>query len=118
MNKKIDNRKLLQFFSALSDKTRLDILLTIMESPKTVNEIHRSLGKERMTLSAVSHQLTHMADLNIVVYERKGREKRFRPSNAFCWCIVKDALNHFEHEETSCPACSKITKNNEANKKQ
>lgn len=103
--KKID-KKVMQFFSTLADETRLNILLTLIEKPKTVNEIYNIVGKD-ITLSAVSHQLKHMNDIGIVVYEKKGREKTFQLSDKFCWCILRDAFKHFKGR-TSCPVCSKI----------
>lgn len=103
--KQIDKR-VMQFFSTLADETRLNILLTLIEKPKTVNEIYDAVGKD-ITLSAVSHQLKHMNNIGVVVYKKKGREKRFELSDKFCWCILRDAFKHFKGR-TSCPVCSKI----------
>lgn len=103
------NKKIIQFFSVLSDETRLRILLSLVERSKTVNQIYSDIGKDRMTLSAISHQLKDLVNLDIVNYEKKGREKILHLSNAFCWCILKDAFNHF-HDAKKCPACSKFRK--------
>ncbi len=91
-------KKTIQFFSALSDETRLKILLSLKEKPRTVNEIHRSLDKKKITLSAISHQLKYLTGLDIIVYEKRGKEKIFKLSDNFCWCILKDVLNHFKEE--------------------
>jgi len=96
---KSDYKKTTQFFAALSDETRLKILLSISDEPKTVNKIHESIGKEKITLSAVSHQLKKLADLEIVVYKKKGKEKTFNLSDKFCWCILKDVLKHFKFKQ-------------------
>ena len=98
------NKKLLQFFSVLADETRLKILVGLMNSPRSVNEIHNQLGKDNLTLSAVSHQLKQLDDLGIVFYDRRGREKHFQLSDDFCWCILKDALGHFD-KNCKCKSC-------------
>ena len=103
------NQKVLRFFSALSDETRLKILLGLVEKPKTVGQIHQCIGKEKMTLSAVSHQLKQLASSDIVTYVKKGREKLFSLSDNFCWCILEDAMNHFSGKE-KCMECCKILK--------
>ena len=97
------NKKILQFFSCLSDETRLKILVSLTEKPRTVKDIHDSVGK--ITLSAVSHQLRLMSDLDIIVFEKKGRKKLFRLSDDFCWCILKDAFRHFEGK---CKRCAQM----------
>ncbi|MEK6960250.1 MAG: metalloregulator ArsR/SmtB family transcription factor [Nanoarchaeota archaeon] len=98
------NRRMIDFFSTLADETRLKIIAALMERPRTVNDIHEAIGKYTLTLSAVSHQLRHMADLDIIRYDKNGREKTFHLSDAFCWCIVREALNHY-HDEKKCTAC-------------
>jgi len=101
------NKKILQFFSALSDETRLKILVTLAKEPRTVNEIHQSLGKDTLTLSAISHQLKQLHDLDVVDYKRNGRNKTFSLSDNFCWCILNDAFKHFDGK-TKCKVCSHI----------
>ncbi|MDO8647099.1 MAG: metalloregulator ArsR/SmtB family transcription factor [Candidatus Diapherotrites archaeon] len=106
-NPEIDG-KVLRFFSAIADKTRLKILLALMDGPKTVNEVYESVGREKMTLSAVSHQLKYLEQTGVVVFEKSGREKTFRPSSDFCWCILQDAYGHFGKKKCACTACKKI----------
>lgn len=86
---------MVQFFSSLSDETRIKILLSLIDSPKTVNDIHKTVGKDKITLSAISHQLKQLSGINIIIYKRKGKEKIFSLSNKFCWCMLKDAIKHF-----------------------
>jgi ArsR family transcriptional regulator len=101
------NKKIIQFFSTLSDETRLKILITLTEKPKTVNEIHNHIGKDKITLSAVSHQLKQLKDIDAVIYEKKGREKKFQLSETFCWCILRNSLKHFK-KKTKCGECAKL----------
>ena len=103
------NQKVIKFFDTLADETRLNILVTISKEPVVVNDIHKALGKDNLTLSAISHQLRMMTDLGIVVPEKKGREKYFRLSNDFCWCILNDAFDHFSGK-TRCQRCAGIEK--------
>lgn len=101
-------KKVMQFFSSLADPTRLHILLSIAEKPRKVNEIYDFIGKEKMTLSAVSHQLKQLKDSNIVKFEKKGKEKYFELSGDFCWCILKDAFKQFGKDiKINCEKCRK-----------
>jgi len=100
--------KVMQFFSSLADETRLHILLSIAEKPKTVNEIYDFVGRDKMTLSAISHQLKQLNDLNIVIFEKKGKEKYFELSDKFCWCILKDTFEQFNiNLKIECKKCKK-----------
>ncbi|MBS3065887.1 winged helix-turn-helix transcriptional regulator [Candidatus Pacearchaeota archaeon] len=101
----------IQFFSSLADKTRLKIVLSLAEKPRTVNEIHNHLGKNNLTLSAISHQLKHLSDLNIVSYEKNGKEKLFSLSENICWCILKDAFSQFGRKvKIECKKCGESRK--------
>ncbi len=103
------DKKVLRFFSAIADETRLKMLKALMDGPKTVNEVYAAVGKDTMTLSAVSHQLKYLEQTGVVVFEKKGREKVFQPSPDFCWCILRDAYGHFneKHGYGGCEACKK-----------
>jgi len=101
------NKKILQFFSSLADETRLRIVLSIMDEPKTVTQIHEAVNS--ITLSAISHQLTHLTNLDIVKFQKKGRKKFFELSDDFCWCILRDTLGHYG--KTKCAACAEIRSN-------
>mgnify|MGYP001993273837 CR=1 FL=1 len=99
------NKKILRFFSSLADETRLKILISLTKKSKTVNEIHSAVPI--VTLSAISHQLKQLSNLDIVISEKKGRKKIFTLSDSFCWCILNDAFNHF-NGKTECKECCKI----------
>jgi len=89
-------KKIVNFFSALSDETRLKILLSLVDGPKNVSNIHKYVGKE-ITISAISHQLKLLNNLDIIEYKKKGREKNYSLSGDFCWCILRDAVKYFDH---------------------
>jgi len=106
MENELAAEKVLNFFSCLADKTRLKIILGIAEKSKSVNEIYKFVGKEKMTLSAISHQLKQLSDLNIVKFEKKGKEKLFRLSEDFCWCVLRDAFGQFGSKiKIKCKKC-------------
>ena len=99
-------RKVLDFFASLADPTRLNILLSIATKPKTVNEIYDFVGRNKMTLSAISHQLKSLYDLGIVNYKKNGKEKSFELSDKFCWCILRDAFKQFNNNiQIKCKKC-------------
>ena len=105
------SRKVMQFFSSLSDETRLKIILSLAEKPRTVNDIHKHIGKDSLTLSAVSHQLRQLSDLGIITHVRKGKEKFFELSDKVCWCVLRDAFNQFNKKlNINCAKCKIIQK--------
>lgn len=98
--------KVLDFFASLADETRLKILMAIAKKPKNVNEIYEFVGKGKMTLSAISHQLRQLKDLNIVYCNRKGNKKLYELSDKFCWCVLRDAFKQFDSDiEINCKKC-------------
>lgn len=109
MDQEQSEKNVMQFFASLADKTRLHILLSIAEKPKTVNDIYKFVGREKMTLSAISHQLKQLSDSGIVTSEKKGQEKYFELSDKFCWCILKDAFSQFDTDiKINCKKCSNL----------
>lgn len=106
MNQEQAEKNVMQFFASLADKTRLHILLSIAKEQKTVNEIYNFVGRDKISLSAISHQLKQLSDQGIVNYKKNGKEKIFELSNKFCWCILKDAFKQFNNNlEIKCKKC-------------
>ena len=94
VRKGMNEREIVKFFSALADETRLKILVSLMNSPKTVTEIHLDVGRN-LTLSAISHQLKILSNADVVESEKVGREKKYSSSGKFCMCMIRDAISHF-----------------------
>lgn len=67
----IDIMKMSLFLKVMSDSTRLKILFSIKNKPKSVNEIVEMVGE---TQSAVSHQLSLMRGVNVVETKREGNK--------------------------------------------
>ena len=105
------NPRLIKFFEALSNETRLTIVAIISEKPLTVNELYEKLSKTpvRITLSGLSHQLKTLSELDIIIMKKKGREKYCMLSDKFCWCMVKDAFKHFNQEHKCSKCCQTLT---------
>ncbi|MEK6886345.1 MAG: metalloregulator ArsR/SmtB family transcription factor [Nanoarchaeota archaeon] len=102
------DKKVLQFFSSLADETRLKILLSMANGRKSVGEIYSFVGKDKMTLSAISHQLKSLSDSGIVSYTKIGKEKYFELSENHCWCILRDAFKQFNGKiQITCRKCGK-----------
>lgn len=110
-NKKINEtstKNVLDFFSSLADETRLKILMSMAIEKKNVGEIYEFVGKNTMTLSAISHQLKQLSDLGIVISEKKGKERYLELSDKFCWCVLRDAFSQFGKKiEIKCKKCGK-----------
>ena len=100
------NHEVMQFFASLADETRLKIILSIAEKPRTVNDIYNFVGKDKMTLSAISHQLKTLSDTGIIFSVKNGKEKYFELSDKFCWCVLRDAFSQFNSDlKIKCKKC-------------
>lgn len=98
----------LAFFSSLADETRLKILLSMANGKKNVGEIYEFVGRNKMTLSAISHQLKMLSDSGIVSYKKDGKEKYFELSGKYCWCILRDVFKQFNNSiKIKCKKCGK-----------
>ena len=107
INENAEN-KVHAFFSSLADSTRLKILLSMANCRRNVGDIYNFVGKNTMTLSAVSHQLKQLSDLGIVSFKKEGKEKYFELSDNFCWCILRDAFKQFNTNiKIKCKKCGK-----------
>lgn len=100
--------KVMNFFSSLADDTRLNILLSLANGKKNVNEIHKFVGKEKMSLPAISHQLKLLYNQRVVKKNKRGKEIYYELSDEFCWCILGDAFKQFNNRiEIKCEKCGK-----------
>lgn len=78
MPKKEAVNKLAKFFDALGDPTRLKILYSISKEELCVCDIAHVLD---MSLSAVSHQLRILRNLDLVKFENKGKMSFYSLAN-------------------------------------
>ena len=84
---------LAKFFSAMSDPTRVRIVIAISSEGMNVNSISK---KMKITMPAVSHQLKHLYDLGLVKYEKKGREKIYKISDNHVRRILREGIDHID----------------------
>ena len=79
------------FFKALSDSTRLKIVLAIMNKEYCVTDICNKIG---MTKSAVSHQLASLKDLRLVKARKEGKEVYYSLDDEHVNLLLKTAWMH------------------------
>lgn len=79
---------------ALATPSRVRILATLREGPRSVGELATELGMEQ---SAVSHQLRVLRYLELVVGERQGRRVIYSLHDAHVGVLLEEAVYHIEH---------------------
>ncbi len=60
------------FFSKLSNELRINIISSLEEKPKSVNELSKELSIEQ---SKLSHALKELKNCNIVKVEQRGKQR-------------------------------------------
>lgn len=78
-------------FGAVSDPTRLRILLELRAGELSVSSLSEVVG---VSQSAVSHQLRTLRDLNLVAYRREGRLALYRLADDHVTQLVEVAEDH------------------------
>ena len=79
------------FFKALSDPTRLKIVLTISKGEICVNDIANNIG---MTKSAVSHQLSYLKKLRLIKSRKEGKEVYYSLDDDHVNLLIISAWEH------------------------
>ncbi|BDC17678.1 metalloregulator ArsR/SmtB family transcription factor [Acidianus sp. HS-5] len=91
------------FFSTLSDKTRLEIILYLLEKEKaTVQEISTDLNKSQ---SLISHHLAYLRNCGIVRVERNGKYSVYSVSDKDVKEILQIAIKHTRNYSESILSC-------------
>jgi len=62
------------FFDTLATRSRLDLVLTLRDRPKSVGEISGAIAVERTN---VSHQLRRLRDCGFVFERREGKKRMY-----------------------------------------
>lgn len=84
-------RELAQFFSQLSDPTRLTIVLACIGEPISVSEIGRKTGLRQ---SSISHHLKLLRLTGLLRDRREGQYVYYSIADSHVAHIVQDAGNH------------------------
>ncbi|AWR96735.1 metalloregulator ArsR/SmtB family transcription factor [Acidianus sulfidivorans JP7] len=101
-------------FSALSDKTRLEIVLLLMnkENGLTVQDISKSLNKSQ---SLISHHLACLRNCGVVKVEKRGKFSVYIIYDTHVKDIIKNAIEHSKEYSNSILSCE-IIKEEKSNK--
>lgn len=89
--KESDLNSLTEFFRALGDPTRLNILLLLMKQDTYVNDLAEQL---QMTQSAVSHQLNILKYNKLVKQYRKGKMIFYTLIDEYVKVLIKIGIEH------------------------
>lgn len=87
--------RLSEVFKALSDPNRLRLISLLLENEVCVHTLEAMLG---MSQSAISHQLRHLRQLNLVRFRKEGRHVYYALDDAHVRDLFKQGLLHIEHE--------------------
>ena len=91
------SQKIANFFSALSDETRIKILAILYDQhPLSVSEILDRVGN--ITKHALSYQLKILQTMDIIRYKKVGRKKLFHLSDEHVTHILNDVIVHLSPE--------------------
>ncbi len=83
-----------EFFKAMSDKTRLRILVELLDGSLCVMHISERLG---MSQSAISHQLAILRRADLVRIKRNGKSVVYSIADEHVRLMLDMALLHVEH---------------------
>lgn len=95
-NVEIDLEAMSGFFKAMSDKTRLGILMELLDGSLCVMHISERLG---MSQSAISHQLAILRKAGLVRIKRSGKNVVYSISDEHVRLMLDMALLHSDHME-------------------
>lgn len=94
-----------KLFKVLGEYTRVKIVVSLLESDLCVCDIAYVLN---MTKSTVSHQLAVLKKMNIVKYERRGKEVVYSLDDDHVKSIISKAFEHIGHtKHCECGCCHK-----------
>lgn len=82
---------LVEIFEAISDHTRLKILLALKNSELCVCDIAHVLG---ISLSAISHQLRWLRGLGLVRYRSQGRMVFYALRDKHIIKLIEEGIRH------------------------
>lgn len=91
----ISLEKMSSFFKIMSDKTRLSILIELLEGSLCVMHISERVG---MSQSAISHQLAILRKADLVRVKRSGKSVVYSISDEHVRLMLDMALLHISEE--------------------
>lgn len=99
VEKKMKSERTIQLlsetFKALSDPTRLKMLLALSQEELCGCDLVELLG---VTKSAISHQLRILKNMRIVKYRREGKQIFYSLDDDHVKTLINQSLSHVEEE--------------------
>ncbi len=86
--------RLAELFKALADPSRLRIIALLLDGEQTVQALEAALG---MSQSAISHQLRHLRQLNLVRWRKEGRFVFYALHDEHVRELFLQGLSHAQH---------------------
>ncbi|WP_338604421.1 metalloregulator ArsR/SmtB family transcription factor [Sulfolobus tengchongensis] len=100
-------------FDALSDRTRLSIVLFLLDKKEAnIDEISKHLGKSQ---SLISHHMACLRNCGIVKVRKEGKFSYYSISSEEIIELIRIAMNHVKKYSQSILACDVITEEKELN---
>ncbi|MFO7545852.1 MAG: metalloregulator ArsR/SmtB family transcription factor [Trueperaceae bacterium] len=90
-----DAERIVTLFRALSDPTRLRLVLRLSHEPCNVTNLVRALD---LPQSTVSRHLSVLRGARLVVSERRGASSMYRMADSHLRSLLLEAFAHAEHE--------------------
>jgi len=81
----------IEFFETFANRTRIEIIETLMKRPMSVSEICEATKQEQ---SNISHNLKILADCNFVTVEQQGKQRIYTLNKNTIAPIMKLVDNH------------------------
>jgi len=86
-----------------SNKTKLAIVMVLINGPMNVTEIVKKIGEEQ---SAVSHSLKKLTECHILDVKQKGKERIYSLNKETVMPMLKIVAKHV-NKNCSCSECDK-----------
>ena len=90
----MEEKKIAEFFKALSDTTRVRLIYAIMDSELCVSELAQRLN---MNQSAVSHQLRVLRSSSIINARRDGKQMLYSMADGHIKSVMRQAEEYLMH---------------------
>lgn len=90
-----DLSRVVGLFKALSDPTRVRLVLLLSKAPQAVGALVEALGQPQST---VSRHLAILRAADLVSTQRQGTSVRYQLSDAHLGELLRQAFSHAEHQ--------------------
>jgi DNA-binding transcriptional ArsR family regulator len=87
------------FFMNFANKTKLDIIFSLISSPFNVTEIAKRVGEEQ---SKISHNLKKLSECNILTVEQKGKQRIYSLNKETVLPMLELVEKHVKNYCTKC----------------